>query len=192
MVWVRRRTLWGREERKKGNTTEPFFSGDKVLLDRKALDAPEGRWGLGGGLWLSGGIALALPQDEAALHAPQQQRPGGCRKLLLGKGPEQIWFKLDHITAQHTAPRKTFAVRLCTDGEVYAPQPGTQCPSRALILCPRGLQPPLTAEALSANHHIPGHLATTHTQFLRLDPRRIEKLAPVLKKLTVRVRKPRF
>lgn len=45
MVWVRRRMLWGREERKKGKTTVPFFSGDKVLLERKALDAPEGGWG---------------------------------------------------------------------------------------------------------------------------------------------------
>lgn len=36
--------LWG-QERKKGKTTMPFFSGDKVLLERKALDGP----------WVGGG-----------------------------------------------------------------------------------------------------------------------------------------
>lgn len=39
MVWVRRRTLWGREK-KKGKTTAPFFSGNKVLLETQSADAP--------------------------------------------------------------------------------------------------------------------------------------------------------
>ena len=60
VFWVRSRTLWGREERKKGKTTVPFFSGDKVLLEAKALNAPVGVRGQGC-LWLSGYTASVLP-----------------------------------------------------------------------------------------------------------------------------------
>lgn len=103
MVWVRRSTLWGWEERKKGNTTVPFFSGDKVLLDRKALDAPEEGWGQGSPVALQQ-HGPGLPQDEATLQAPQQQRPVGYRKLLSGMGPEQISCKPDHVPLQTRFP----------------------------------------------------------------------------------------
>lgn len=59
------------------------------------------------------------------------------------------------------------------------PQPGTPSPSKALTLCPLGLQPPpLTTQALHSNPHSLGHLAMTLAQFPHLDPRMMEKLPP--------------
>lgn len=96
MVWVRRRMLWGREERKKGKTTVPFFSGDKVLLERKVLDAPEGGWGQRAPVAL--GLQSHGKTKPPSIRSPQQQGLVGCRKLLQGKGPGHISFKPDPIT----------------------------------------------------------------------------------------------
>ena len=132
MVWVRRRTLWGREERKKGKTTVPFFSGDKVLLERKALDAPEGGWGQG--------APVALGLQSCPYSRVLWVAENYCRARALGR------FHSNRLTSrpQHTSPLKTFAIRLCTDGEVYIPRHGTRCPLSCLP------PPSLTAQALSS------------------------------------------
>ena len=76
--------LWGQEEREKGKTTMPFFSGDKVLLERKALDGPwvGGGWGTS---LLLGYTAMTLPENQAALRSPAQRCSVGRCKLLYGK-----------------------------------------------------------------------------------------------------------
>lgn len=134
MVWVKR-TLWGWEERKKGKTTVPFFSGDKVLSERKALNAPGGGWGQGVPMALglhSCSVVIRMkllssPQNISVLWAAGNH----CRATALTKHTS---FKPDHVTL----PPRTFAIWLCTIREVYAPRPGTQCPPRPDTLLPFG------------------------------------------------------
>lgn len=145
MVWVRRRTLWGREETKKGNTTVPFFSGDKVLLDGKALDAPKGGWGQGAPWRCHRMKLLSMPRNSSTLWvAGNDCRPRALSNFIQtgSRHTPNTLPRLKPLPSGSTLMEKFIATAWHTvslqSPDTLSPWPSTSSPHRT---SPR-LQPP--------------------------------------------------